>query len=211
MCFRVFGNADPAQNATPKKRSASIKYWKKALSYFFNTTSKWNEAAKCGNPTQSIVINRLIKAVKRQETRGTGAESKEDREFSAAEFKQVHQFISPSDKYRAMLNYQYQLIARCDDTAHAKKENLKACTTHDGYLITRIAWSKNIEDNSNSPTQIILADMDPDICCYLSLSIWLENWLQCGNGALSQWLFCEGSTTSQSPIDDQDSEADKCK
>ena len=78
MCFFVFGNHDPPQNATPKLRSASIKYWKKALSYFFNTTSKWNKAAKCGNPTQSIVINRLIKAVKRQETRGTGAESKED-------------------------------------------------------------------------------------------------------------------------------------
>ena len=78
MCFVVFGNPDTAQSAQPKLRSVSIKYWKKALSYFFNTTSKWNKEAQCGNPTQSLVINRLIKAVKRQETRGTGAESKED-------------------------------------------------------------------------------------------------------------------------------------
>ena len=78
MCFCVFADPDPAQNALPKKRLSSVKYWKKPLSYFFNTTSKWNEAAKCGNPTQSLVINKLIKAVKRKDTRGTFAESKED-------------------------------------------------------------------------------------------------------------------------------------
>ena len=49
--------------------------------------------------------------------------------------------------------------------------------------------------------------MDPKVCVYLSLALFLEKWLQYGDGNLSQWLFCEGSTTNESPTADQDKEA----
>ena len=66
-----------------------MQYWKKSILFFFNTTSKWNEEAKTGNPTQSKKVNNLIKVMKKNETRGNGAESHEDRPFTPKEFRQV--------------------------------------------------------------------------------------------------------------------------
>ena len=58
---------------------------------------------------------------------------------------------------------------------------------------------------------MLLPDMDPKTCVYLSLASFLEKWLQYGDGNLSQWLFCEGSTTNESPTADQDKEANRGK
>ena len=82
----------------------------------------------------------------------------------------------------------------------------------DGYLTARISWSKNVvNDDSNSPMQLLLPDMDPRTCVYLSLAVCLENWLQYGNGCLSQWLFIDGSTSSSSAHKEQDKEAKRDK
>ena len=160
MCFVVYGTADPGKETRPIRRSSTVAYYKKAISYFLNTEAKWNEVAKCGNPTQSKTINKLIKSIKKHETRGTGADSQEDRPFTPNEFKQLLDLID-NDRYRAMLNFQYQVIGRCDDTAHVKKENLNASTEFEGYLTAKITWSKNVADETNSPTQILLPDVNP--------------------------------------------------
>ena len=78
----------------------------------------------------------------------------------------------------------------------------------DGFLTSRITWSKNVKDNTNSPTQILLPDMDPTTCVYLNLALWLEEWLEFGNGDLSPWLFIEGRTNQTSPTSEMDREAD---
>ena len=124
MCSRAYGKDDPSQDDAPIMRSTSVSYWKKSISYFFNTTSKWNEEAKTGNPTQSKKINNLIKVIRKNETRGNGAESQEDRPFTHNEFRQVLDLMG-SPRWRAAMNYQYQMIARIDDTAHATKNTLK--------------------------------------------------------------------------------------
>ena len=49
--------------------------------------SKWIQETGHGNPTQSKKIDQLVAAVKKHETRGNGAESKEDRPFTDDEFK----------------------------------------------------------------------------------------------------------------------------
>ena len=183
-----------------------MEYWKKSLSYFFNTTQKWNEVAQTGNPTQSKKVNTLIKVVKRAETRGNGAQAKADRALSISEFKALLDLME-SNQYRAAMNFQHHLIGRCDDMAHVKKSTLKPSLEFPGYLTTKIAWSKNVHDESNCPDQILIPCMDHEMCCYLSLAIWLEKWIQFGDGWLSQWLFCDGSTTSDSPTIDQDREA----
>ena len=86
MCFRIYGNEDPVPNMTPKYRSSAIEYWKKGVSYFMNTTSKWNEGSRTGNATQSKKVNNLINAVKKAETRGTGQETVADMAFTMVEF-----------------------------------------------------------------------------------------------------------------------------
>jgi len=206
MCYKVYGIEDPSQTDQPLLRSSSVAYWKKAISYFMNTTSKWNEVAKTGNPTQSKMINTLIKVVKKCETRGTGAESQTDRAFTIMEFRQLLDLI-PEDRYKAMMNFQYHLMGRCDDTAHVKKQVLMASTEFHGYLTTKIVWSKNVIDSQNCPEQILIPSMDTKTCAYLSLATWLEQWIQHGDGALSQWLFCEGTTTNTSSTKEQDEEA----
>ena len=195
MCLKTYLKEDPTQTDKPLLRAASLEYWKKAISYFFNTTSKWNETSQTGNPTQSKKINSLIKVVKKNEIRGNGAESHTDRPFTIGEFFQLHDLID-SQKYKAALNFQYQLMDCIDDTSHVRKKFLQASTQFPGYLTTKIVWSKNVQDELNCPTQIMLPCGKKEMCPYLSLAVFLEDWIQNGNGAGSQWLFGKGTTTA---------------
>ena len=205
MCFRAYNTEDPSPQDKPIRRGETLAYYKKALSYFMNTTAKWNEASKNGNPTQSKKINTLLKAVLKCETRGTGVPTRADRPFTMNEFGQVLDLVS-DDRMVAMMNFQFHMIGRCDDTAHVRKAVLKASLEFPGFLTCKINWSKNVHDDTNCPDQILLPCISTKMCVYLSLAIWLEKWIQYGDGAQSQWLFVEGTTTAESTVDDQDDE-----
>ena len=205
MCVRAYGKPDPANTDKPVRRGSSLAFDKKAISYFMNTTAKWNEASKSGNPTQSKKINALLKAVIKCETRGTGVPTRADRPFTLTEFRQLLDLVA-DDRFVAMMNLQYHLMCRCDDTAHVRKSVLKASTEFPGFLTCKINWSKNVHDDSNCPDQILLPCLSTKMCVYLSLAIWLEKWIQYGDGAQSQWLFVEGSTTRESCVLKQDAE-----
>ena len=199
--MKVCGKTDPGINDKPKVRSRTIRNWKKFISCFVNLELKWNIIAETGNPTQSKKINALIKSVIKHEIWGNGADSKKSRHFMEDKFKEILKFVPPSeDRWRAMLNCQHQFVGRMDDTAHAKKENLKASTRFKGHLTTKISWSKDVKNNTNSPWHTLLPDMNTEAHPHLSLAIFLERWLECGNGATSQWLFCEGTTTNSLEI-----------
>ena len=60
---------------------------------------------------------------------------------------------------------------------------------------------------NDCPDQILLPSIDSTTCVYLHLALWLEWWIQLGDGSLSQWLFVDGNTTKTSPTGDQDKEA----
>ena len=53
-----------------------------------------------------------------------------------------------------------------------------------------------------STTKIMLGSMNPIYCVYLSLAIFLEQWIGGGAGIGSQWLFSDGITTPQSSEED---------
>ena len=205
MCWRAYGKVDSAQTDQPIRRLQTLDYDKKAISYFMNATSKWNEASKNGNPTQSKKISTLLKAMKKCETRGTGASSSTDRAFTVNEFGQVLDLVE-NNRFRAMMNFEYHLMGRCDDTAHVRKSVLLASNEFAGYLTVKINWSKNVSDERNCPDQILLPSMQTAMCEYLNLAIWLDNWIQYRDGARSQWLFCEGLSTRVSPMPLQDKE-----
>ena len=63
--------------------------------------------------------------VKKQETRGVGAESHADRPLRESEMYQILDLFFCDDKHTAMMNFQHHMIARMDDVAHVKKESLK--------------------------------------------------------------------------------------
>ena len=67
MYMNIYGTEDPHIAMTPQKKESTLEYWKKAISYFMQTTAKWHDGTQTGNPTQSKEVNDLIKAVKRSE------------------------------------------------------------------------------------------------------------------------------------------------
>ena len=105
----------------------------------------------------------------KREAMAQRAYSKEDRPFTNNEFKQVVE-LTPEDRFKAMLNCQFHVAGRCDDTAHVKKEILKANTRFKGCLSTKTSWSKNVHNRTNSPWHTLLPDMNPDTCVHLSLA-----------------------------------------
>jgi hypothetical protein len=64
----VYGFPEPGPDDNPTLgQSSSLEYYKKALSYYMpNRLIRWNAISKTGNPTRSIPVNELIKAVKKR-------------------------------------------------------------------------------------------------------------------------------------------------
>ena len=104
-----------------------------------------------GNPTKAEQINTLINAVKKCEVRGEGAPSRATRPLTQAEFRKEMELL-PKHKddladrvgYRTMGLWQYHLIGRLDDTAHAKMCDPKTHDRFDFALKTRVSWSNNV-------------------------------------------------------------------
>ena len=79
------------------------------------------------------------------------------------------------------------------------------------FLTTKISWSKNVKDQTNSPVQIMLPDLDPRTCVCMSLALFPEADLQFGDRATSQWLFARGKTTRSDNMKEQDKECEQGK
>jgi hypothetical protein len=90
----------------------------------------------------------------------------------------------------ALMNFQFHLIARIDDTTQVILEHI---CTHDNFenaLKTRLNWSKNVQDERDAPWQIVLASMNPVFCVIISLGVWLElNMRTHPDAAASPYVF----------------------
>ena len=127
MALKAYGKLDPtpADNPTCCRRT-TLEYMKKAVSYFMETGIGWVEGTG-GNPTKSKLINRLIKAVGKKETRGIGSESKADRPFTAKEYMNIMDVMKTEGsfvdrrRYTAWGKLQLHIIGRQDDMCFMKK------------------------------------------------------------------------------------------
>jgi hypothetical protein len=77
MCVKAHGTPEPGPDDNPTEaRSSSLEFWKKAISSFMlNRLMAWNVLNDVGNPTKSIEVNDLIKAIKKKEVRKQGKAS----------------------------------------------------------------------------------------------------------------------------------------
>ena len=75
--FKTYGIPNPGVDDFPTEgRSSSIEFSKKAISFFMpNQLAHWDVRTKSGNPTKSVQVNDLIKAVKKAEVRKQGVAS----------------------------------------------------------------------------------------------------------------------------------------
>ena len=195
----TFGEPLPphGHNMNPVVRCHSIKYWKKALSFFMpNRLMPWNELSNVGNPTRCREINELIKFVQKKEVRRQGAPSHVRRSITEPEYNRVLELLKDKEdilcKYGipALMNFQFHLIARIDCTTQVKMENLQVHNDFDFCLKTKLNWSKNVNEERDAPWQIVIPSMNHKRCVFLSTALWLETSIAANPTAgLTPYLF----------------------
>eukprot|EP00957_Ditylum_brightwellii_P126176 9619617-Ditylum_brightwellii.AAC.1 len=69
MSLKVYGKDNPSPEDNPTYRqSSSLEYYKKAISFLMPCQLKmWNVITSSVNPTRSVDVNSLIKAVRKKE------------------------------------------------------------------------------------------------------------------------------------------------
>ena len=91
----------------------------------------------------------------------------------------------------AMVNFQFHLIARVDDSTQLVLEHIRVHDTFSNALKTRLNWSKNVDDERDAPWQIVLGSLNPVYCVLCSLALWLEMNLKLNPTAMnSPYVFC---------------------
>jgi hypothetical protein len=179
MSVQAYGIPQPGPNANPTlARSNSLKYWKKGISFFMpNKLMAWNALSGVGNPTRSLVVNQLIKKVKKKEVRKQGAATKTKRAMTFDEFKSmVDVLVGKVDIIRrygipCFVKFQFHLIARIDDTTQFLMENLTENPDFDFTLRSKLRWSKNVNEERDAPNQFLIGAMDPWFCVLLALAV----------------------------------------
>ena len=208
MNIKTFGIPDPPLDANPvSARSSSLNFYKKSISFYMpNRLIAWSTTRNEGNPTRSNEINDLLKRVKRKEVRKQGVSPKCRRAITDREFRLLLTVLQAENSeiavatnpivlrfgLPALLNFQFHLIARIDDTTQVLLSNLRA---HDFYgtnvLKTRLNWSKNVAEERDAPWQIVMGSMDTAFCVFISTALWLEMVFSRGspNAMSSPYLF----------------------
>ena len=199
MQLKVYGTATPGPNDRPVHgRSTSLEYYKKAISHYMpNKLMPWNQLTQVGNPTRSIEVNKLIKKVKQAEVRKLGKESSARRPLQKTEYHAIHRILEQKNdfprkvKVPTFVKFQFHLIARSDDTANFETDDLKGNPEFDFTLLCQMCWSKNVLEERDAPDQILIGAMDPDYCILVGLAIYLECWMEHGDGIQSKYMFSD--------------------
>jgi hypothetical protein len=158
MNLKTFGTMDPPGDANPiSARANSIAVDKKAISFFMPNRDKWSASRSEGNPTMSIQVNSLIKRIKKKEARKQGVQSQARRAILDHEFVAMHVLLNEYGRnsggvcwkrygISAMVNFQFHLIARVDDSSQLVMEHVRVHDNFSNCLKTRLNWSKNVND-----------------------------------------------------------------
>lgn len=186
LSFKCYGTPDPTENDKPDHaRSSTLEYIKKAISHFMPRKAiQWDPVVERGNPTRSEEVHAFLKKIRKCEVRKQGKASQARRPLEFDEFLNLLDIIQSSNPTRqservkkylmaSVLTMQWQLIGRINDMMKLKLENLQVGINN--YTLTcQMRWSKNISEEREAPTQIILGSMDPRICPLLNLAAYLE-------------------------------------
>jgi hypothetical protein len=182
--FKAYGTPDPGVNDYPKLcRSSTLMYHKKAISHFMpRQNMQWDDLAHRGNPTKSSAVNKVIVDIKKHEVRGTGVPTNARRAVEWQEYIDVLTAArsvfadKPDAMFRllAIMTLQWHFIARIDDCMKLSTNTVLYNYSAPFILYIKMAWSKNIRSERESPTQILLAAMNPLVCTLLNLAVMME-------------------------------------
>jgi hypothetical protein len=110
-----------------------------------------------------------------------------------------------------MIKFMFHFVCWGNNAAHVFKSSLKQSSEYPWALVCTLCWPKTVREQRDCPPQILLGSMNPDYCVMLSLAVFLEDWIEQGQGCTSQWLFSDGTTMLTSPEEDIQKDVDWCK
>ena len=183
--FKVYyGDPDADETVMPPVylRHNTINGYKKHCSHFLlNQSMEWNEVAQIGNPTRSRLMKKLLKSMKRFQTQKRGRPPKARRPMKPKEFEQMMELywgLPHREKGlvgAAVASCQFQLIGRNDDVCKWREDDLNPYHAFPQYAITaKLCWSKNVTEERDCPTQVVVAAMDTKYDAISNLALWLE-------------------------------------
>jgi len=182
--IKVYDNENARPDIDPplNYRANTIKFWKKAWSYFMvNKNMQWNEISRVGNPTKCVPLNELIKYMIGMETARLGRPSQARRALKRQEWEQVMEIVEQIDNKEialwlsCFLAVQFSMIARVDDTAKWRSPDLKTFEDREDYgVCIRLPWSKNVREDRDAPLQVLFGAMDARHCTLSHMAAWLE-------------------------------------
>ena len=196
MSFATYDTATPGPNNRPLNwRSDTAEFAKKAISYYMPNSGAWNHQAGYGNPTRSRQVHQFISNLKKQQVRQLGKMSAVKRDLSLAEFKLAAQILEQQDDWNCnrwlqAMRMQFHMIGRGDDVHHMETKWLHVHPKFDFALETKMMWSKNVLEERDCPSQIMLGAANPVFCIILSLAIYLEERFS-RFGIQSRFLYTE--------------------
>ena len=206
--FKAYHNANPSPSDQPIYcRSSTLEYKKKAISSFLpRQNMPWDNITQKGNPTRLRAVHHMIQKVKVHEVRGTGVQSNARRAVEWEEFVNVlvavREIYSESKEYSMLMALsvvmlQWQLIGRIDDIMQLRTSTVLFNVRDSFTLHIKMSWSKNIRTEMQSPTQILIAAMDPIICPLLNLAVFIETF-----GSHGGLMFERAKKTTTNLIDE---------
>jgi hypothetical protein len=89
----------------------------------------------------------------------------------------------------SLFKFQYNLIARIDDSFQFLRENLTTNPDFDFTLHSKLNWSKNLNEEHDAANQILIGVMDMLYCVLLGLAVFLEIFIESGAGKLTPFVF----------------------
>jgi hypothetical protein len=181
---RVYGDPDADECSTPPLhfRLHSVLAWKRNISYFMpNNHQQWNDARQEGNPTRSLQLSRLTKAMRRFQTQRRGVASSVRRPLTTGEYEQVMEAYWRADNRElglcgaALTSFQLSVIGRLDDCSKFRLPELLSYAAYPDWCITgKLNWSKNVVDERDCPHQVLIGAMDTRYDVLSNLGLWLE-------------------------------------
>lgn len=183
LCNKAYKLDEPGPRDNPiHARASSLEQHKKAISQFMiNRDHNWDEVRLCGNPTKSVAVREVIKKVKEKEVQKRGAIPRKRRPLTPQEFEaligMIEDVLSGEDAYfaSAYYRYQFQMIARLDDTSKLRMDTFNVNEICPEFtILTQLCWSKNVKREGDAPPQMLFGCQDPTYCPLLATALWLE-------------------------------------
>ena len=119
---------------------------------------QWDLQCNSGNPTKSVKVNELIKRVNKAEVRREGKASAARRAMELSEFYKLItrcRFLPENHigchTGAAYLMFQSHMVARLDDVANFKCEDVMGKMEFPFTLKSKMQWSKNVLEEHKSP------------------------------------------------------------